>query len=46
MRKTMHMSVNLEGILRNSKGRKIRFIEDDNGKILSDKEARAEIARL
>lgn len=41
-----HMSVNLEGLLRNYKRRKINIMEDDNGKKLSDAEARAEIARL
>jgi hypothetical protein len=40
------MSVNLEGLLRNYKMRKINIIEDDNGRTLSDKEARTEIARL
>ena len=40
------MSVNLAGMLRNYKGRKINIMEDDNGRTLSDKEARAEIARL
>jgi hypothetical protein len=28
------------------KGKKINFLDDDNGKTLSDKEARAEIAKL
>jgi len=39
-----HMSVNIEGMLRNYKGRKILFFSDDNDKQLSDKEARAFIA--
>ena len=41
-----HMSVNIEGLLRNSRGRKINILEDDNGRTLTDKQARAEIARL
>lgn len=46
MKQIRHMSVNLEGMLRNFKGRKIRIMEDENGRTLSDSEARAEIARL
>lgn len=46
MRTKRHMSVNLEGLLRNHKRRKINIMEDDNGRTLSDSEARAEIARL
>lgn len=41
-----HLSVNIEGILRNYKGKKINLLEDDNGNTLSDSEARKEIARL
>ena len=40
------MSTSIEGLLRNYKRRKINFIDDDNGRTMSDKEARAEIARL
>ena len=40
------MSMNLEGCLRNHKKRKINFIEDDNGRTLSDSEARLLIADL
>ncbi len=43
---TMHMSVNLEGVLRNYKGRKINFFSDDKGKQLTDKQARKAIADL
>lgn len=46
MRTKRHMSTNIEGLLRNMKGKKIKFIEDDNGRIMSDAEARAEIAKL
>lgn len=41
-----HMSLNLEGCLRNHKGKRIRIFEDEKGRILSDQQARAEIARL
>lgn len=40
------MSTNIEGLLRNMKGRKIMFIEDENGKAMTDKEARKELADL
>lgn len=40
------MSANIAGLLRNMKGRKITYLNDDNGKTLSDKEARAVIAEL
>lgn len=46
MRTKRHMSANIEGMLRHYKGKKMKFMEDDNGRPLSDKEARAEIARL
>jgi hypothetical protein len=46
MRTKRHMSTNIEGLLRNMKGRKINFIDDDNGRTMSDTEARAEIAKL
>ena len=34
------MGCNIDGLLRNTKGKKITFLEDDNGRQLSDKEAR------
>jgi hypothetical protein len=37
---TRHMSLNIEGCLRNYKRKKITFMEDDNGKPISDAEAR------
>lgn len=46
MTKKVHMSVNIEGLLRNYKRKKINFIEDDNGNRITDLEARAELARL
>jgi hypothetical protein len=46
MTKTYHMSVNIEGLLRNYKRKKINIFSDDNGNTISDKDARAEIARL
>lgn len=41
-----HLSTNIEGLLRVMEGKKINFMEDDNGNFMSDREARAEIARL
>ncbi len=46
MKTKHHMSVNIEGLLKQYKRKKITFFEDDNGKRLSDSEARAEISRL
>lgn len=40
------MSVNIDGMLRNYKRKKITFMDDDNGKPMSDAEARYEIAKL
>lgn len=37
---TRHMSINLEGLLRNYGKKKIEIFEDENGNFLSDKEAR------
>lgn len=41
-----HMCVSIEGLLRNYKRKKITFMEDDNGRPMTDKEAREEIKRL
>lgn len=41
-----HMSTNIEGLLRNMKGKKINFIDDDNGNPMTDKEARTAITEL
>lgn len=46
MKTIHHMSTNIEGLLRNTKGKKINFIDDDEGRTMSDKEARAAIAEL
>ncbi|WP_427147258.1 hypothetical protein, partial [Rhizobium leguminosarum] len=46
MRKIHHMCTNIDGLLRNMKGKKINFLSDENGKEMSDKEARAAIAEL
>lgn len=43
---THHMSVNLEGLLRNYKRKKINIMTDDNGRELSDAEARLHIHNL
>lgn len=44
MKQTRHMGINLEGLLRNYKGKKINIFNDDNGKPVSDGEARKFIA--
>lgn len=41
-----HICTNIEGLLRNMKGRKINFLSDDEGNPLSDAEARRNIAEL
>ena len=44
--KKYHMSVSIEGLLRNYKRRKINIFTDDNGNTISDREATKEIAEL
>jgi hypothetical protein len=39
-----HMCMNIEGCLRNNKGRKIKIFEDENGNFISDKKAREYLA--
>lgn len=46
MKTIKHMSTNIEGLLRNMKGKKINFLDDDNGRQMTDKEARHAIAEL
>lgn len=46
MKTIRHMSTNIEGMLRNMKGKKINFLDDDNGRQMTDKEARVAIAEL
>jgi hypothetical protein len=46
MRQTRHLSTNIEGLLRNYKGRKINIFTDDDGNTMSDSEVRKEIAEL
>lgn len=41
-----HLQASIEGILRNSGRKKINFITDDDGRQMSDKQARAELNRL
>jgi hypothetical protein len=41
---TYHMAVNISGMLRNMGRRKIKFMQDDDGKPVSDAEARQYIA--
>ena len=40
------MSINLAGMLRNYKGKKINFMSDEDGRTLSDAEARLHIHNL
>lgn len=44
MKQTRHMSINLEGLLRNYKGKKINIFDDENGNTVSNGEARKFIA--
>lgn len=46
MRTIHHLSVSINGLLANFKRKKITFMIDDNGKEMSDKQAREELARL
>ena len=46
MRQRKHLSTNIEGLLRNYKGRKINIFTDDNGITMSDSEVRKELAEL
>lgn len=39
-----HMCVNVEGMLRNTKGKKITFMEHDDGTPMTDREARQFLA--
>lgn len=41
-----HVCTNIEGLLRNMKGKKINFFENDKGGFMSDREVREEIAKL
>ena len=40
-----HLSINIQGLLRNFKNKKINFFNDDNGNRLTDKQAREEIKK-
>lgn len=41
---TRHMSINIAGLLRNYKNKKINIFDDDNGRQISDMEARKYLA--
>lgn len=41
-----HLSVNIEDLLRNYKGKKINILVDDDGNTMSDSQARVELTRL
>ena len=46
MQTKVHMSCNIEGLLRNFKRKKINFLQDDNGRFLTDSEALYELAEF
>ena len=41
-----HMSINIEGILNNYKGRKINILSDDEDNVLTDQQARIHLHNL
>ncbi|MCK4521682.1 MAG: hypothetical protein KAU20_03840 [Nanoarchaeota archaeon] len=43
---THHLCTNIAGLLRNMKGKKITFFEDENGVAITDKQVRKNIAEL
>ena len=44
MKTIRHVCTNIEGLLRNMKGKKINFFEDENGNQMTDNEVRKELA--
>jgi len=46
MKSTYHLCTNIEGLLRNTKGKKINFFQDETGRTLTDKEVRDNIKEL
>ncbi len=46
MGQTRHLCTNIEGLLRNYKGRKIKIFSDENGNLIPDKEVRKNLAEL
>jgi len=43
---TFHIATSIEGLLRNFKRKKINFLTDDDGKFISDFEARKELKEM
>lgn len=43
---TIHMSTSIEGLLRHYKRKKITFLTDDEGNLISDSEARRELKQM
>jgi hypothetical protein len=41
-----HITCNIEGLLRNYKRKKINFLTDDEGNLLTDKQAREALSKL
>lgn len=46
MKKKIHLSVSIEGVLRNYKNRSVNLFYNDDGTKMSSKDARAELIRL
>lgn len=46
MKTKHHLCINLEGFLRNYKGKKINIMQHDTGKPMTDREAREYISEL
>tara|TARA_R110000772_G_scaffold39253_1_gene92329 strand:- start:124 stop:360 length:237 start_codon:yes stop_codon:yes gene_type:complete len=44
MTEIKHVCINIAGLLRNMKGKKITFFDDENGNPMSDKEVRKNLA--
>ena len=41
-----HSCINIEGLLNNTKGKKINFFDDDSGNPMTDRQVRKEISEL
>lgn len=46
MTEKRHLSTNIDGLLRNYKGRKINIFTEENGRTIPDSEVRKELAEL
>jgi len=43
---TWHTTTNISGLLRNMKGKKITFMQDENGDFMTDKDVRKSLAEM